>query len=109
MTQKEVAKKLGVDEATIWNWETGKTDPLVRQIPAVISFLGYNPFAPDGKSLANELRRYRVTRGLTQGELARQIGIDPATLSRLERGATKIFASVVEKVAAFMKAHEETI
>jgi len=97
LTQKQVAEKLGVDEASVWNWETGKTELLVRQIPAVISFLGYDPFASDGKSLADELRRYRVTHGLTQKVLARQIGIDPGTLSRIENNTGKALASVRKK------------
>ncbi len=108
LTQKQVAEKLGVDEASVWNWEMGKTEPLVRQVPPVILFLGYDPFAFDGKSLADELRRYRVTHGLTRKELARQIRIDPATLSRLEGGVGKSFTSVTEKVMAFMKAHAVT-
>ncbi len=103
LTQKRVAEKLGVDEASVWNWESGKTEPLVRQIPAVISFLGYDPFAPDGKSLAGELRRYRVKHGLTQKELARQIGIDPATLSRIQKGGHKSFKSVISKVVSFIE------
>ena len=105
LTQKQVAERLGVDEATIWNWETGKTEPLVRQVPPVITFLGYDPFTFDGKSLADELKRYRVTHGLTQKELAREIGIDPATLSRLERSVGKMFASITEKLTAFMNSH----
>ncbi len=105
LTQKQVAEKLGVDEATVWNWETGKIEPLVRQIPTIISFLGYDPFGFNGRSLADELRRYRVTHGLTQKELARQIGIDPATLSRLENDIGKSLAPVTRKVVTFMEGH----
>ncbi|MCL4518669.1 MAG: helix-turn-helix domain-containing protein [Thaumarchaeota archaeon] len=102
LTQKQAAEKLGVDETSVWNWETGKTDPLVRQVPAVISFLGYDPFASDSGSLANELKRYRLTHGLTQTELARQIGIDPATLSRLEKNSPRHFPKIIKKVNAFL-------
>ena len=41
LTQKQVAKNIGVDEATVHNWETNHTVPVVRLIPRIIEFLGY--------------------------------------------------------------------
>jgi transcriptional regulator with XRE-family HTH domain len=41
--QKEVAARIGVDTATVTNWELGNTEPEERFIPALIRFLGYNP------------------------------------------------------------------
>lgn len=98
-------QSLSGNTGEIGNWETGKTEPLVRQVPPVITFLRYAPFTFDGESLADELKRYRVTHGLTKKELAREIGIDPATLSRLERSIGKTFAFITEKLTAFMKSH----
>lgn len=37
---------------------------------------------------ANTIRRYRLQLGLTQGDVARVIGIRPATLSQWERGVS---------------------
>lgn len=48
LLQREVAQQLGVDKWTVLNWERGKTSPDVRYYPAIIEFLGYNPF-PQGE------------------------------------------------------------
>ena len=45
LTQKELAKLLGVNPWTELNWETGATKPLMRSIPTIINFLGYDPFS----------------------------------------------------------------
>lgn len=104
LTQKQIADNIGVDEATIWNWERNKTEPLTRQIPAIVSFLGYDPFNASSPSLADTLLHYRRSHGLSQRKLARLISIDPVTLSRLESGNAKCFDSIIKKVAAFIKA-----
>jgi DNA-binding XRE family transcriptional regulator len=44
--QKQVAGLIGVDTTTITNWELGNTEPEKRFIPAIITFLGYNPLPP---------------------------------------------------------------
>jgi DNA-binding XRE family transcriptional regulator len=43
LLQKEVAAQIGVDEATIYNWEANRNQPAVRLIPRIIQFLGYGP------------------------------------------------------------------
>src|SRR3990172_860195 len=44
LTQKEVADQLGVVPWTVLNWEKGRTQPLIKFIPAIVGFLGYDPF-----------------------------------------------------------------
>lgn len=41
LLQKEVASKLGVSEATIWNWENNRTKPANRLKSKIETFLGY--------------------------------------------------------------------
>jgi DNA-binding XRE family transcriptional regulator len=41
--QKEVARLIGVDEVTIWNWENNKVKPTHWRLPKIIKFLGYVP------------------------------------------------------------------
>jgi transcriptional regulator with XRE-family HTH domain len=53
--------------------------------------------------LGERIRQYRYLKGSSQKELANQIGIDPGTLSRLERDGGKCFPSVMRKVAAFFE------
>lgn len=38
--QREVATKLGVNEASVWNWEKGRTAPAKRFITRIRRFLG---------------------------------------------------------------------
>lgn len=48
LLQREVAERLGVDEATVYNWEGNRTTPAQLQWPQIIAFLGYVPFPRDG-------------------------------------------------------------
>ena len=64
MYQKDVAKLFGITLFTIINWEKGRTEPAVRNIPTLIKFLGYDP-EPPGQltSIADGLRVKRRERG----------------------------------------------
>ena len=44
LAQGEAAKQLGISPATILNWETGKTEPSVKSMPAILRWLGYDPY-----------------------------------------------------------------
>lgn len=57
-------------------------------------------------SLAEKLVRRRVAAGLTQAELARQAGIRPETLNRIERGRTSPDFATVRKLVVAMNAAE---
>lgn len=100
--QKDFAQTLGVDESTITNWEKNHTNPMLRLLPKIIEFLGYEPSVGNRDTLGGKLLRYRKSRGVTQKELAKQIVIDPTTLSRIERGKGKCFPSILERVIAFL-------
>lgn len=52
----------------------------------IAEILGYDPFSAEGITLAARLVNWRKARGLRQKDLARQIGVDPSTLARFERG-----------------------
>ncbi|MGI8485114.1 MAG: helix-turn-helix domain-containing protein [Thermomicrobiales bacterium] len=47
----------------------------------------------------NGLRTARLRRVLTQSELASLVGMTPASISRIETGATKARISTVRKIA----------
>ena len=74
-----------MNKGSLENWEGQHRHPALFCIPAIIRYLGYNPL-PAAKTLAGRLTRYRVSLGITQKELAKQLGIDPCTLARWERG-----------------------
>ncbi len=48
ITQKEAAHRIGAGQFTVINWEKGRTEPAVRFLPAIMPFLGYDPF-PEGR------------------------------------------------------------
>jgi transcriptional regulator with XRE-family HTH domain len=85
LLQKQLADKIGVDEATITNWERNATVPAIRYIPAIIRFLGYDPLPP-ANSLFERLAAARRALGLSQRKMAKKLGVDPATIQNWEAG-----------------------
>ena len=83
LSQREAARRLGWSWRTFFNWENGKTKPAVEYIPAIIEFLGYDPYPP-ATNLSERLALVRRAMGWTIKEAARQLGIDPGTWSGWE-------------------------
>jgi transcriptional regulator with XRE-family HTH domain len=83
--QRQVAERIGVDEDSIYRWESNATSPQVTHLPAIIEFARYNP-CPAPQSTGERLIAVRKARGLTQKEMAKRLGVDPTTLGRWERG-----------------------
>jgi transcriptional regulator with XRE-family HTH domain len=102
--QKDVAVTIGVNTCTITNWEKGHSEPKIRFIPRINEFLGYKLPLPPPTTLGERIEQYRTLSGVSQKEMARRIGIDPGTLSRLERGLGGCLPWVLRKVMAFIKA-----
>jgi len=98
-----VAEILAVDESTVTNWEKNRTQPTLRALPKIVAFLGYDPTPGDSENLGKKLLRYRKMRGTTQKKLAKEIGIDPTTLSRLEKNNGRCFREVLQKVNDYLK------
>lgn len=78
LQQKELAAQLGVTPRTIANWEQGETQVPVGHMPALLAFLGYDPF-PQAKSIAERLRAKRRAFGWTIRKAAAELGVDPGT------------------------------
>ena len=106
ISQSQLAERLRVRTDTIRNWERNRTSPALGYLPMVLEFLGYDPAPIATETLGEKLLKYRRDRGITQKELAQQIGIDPTTLSRLERNQGKrFFQNVLKKVNDFLREH----
>jgi len=84
--QRDVADRLGANEASVWNWEKNRSSPALRFVPRIIEFLGYTPDDTKPESLGQRIVAFRRLRGLTQKELARRLGVDQSTLAGWERG-----------------------
>jgi transcriptional regulator with XRE-family HTH domain len=84
LLQREVGEILGVDKASIYNWEGNHSQPRLEYMPAINRFLGYDPVPPPN-TWAERLVQGRKSIGVTQREAAKQIGVDMSTLARWER------------------------
>lgn len=101
LLQKEVAPLFKVDTFTILNWETGATKPQIKDVPALIDFLGYDPEPPSPVTIADHLKSKRRERGWSQREAASYIGVDPSTWASWESGTTIMLPKHRELVARF--------
>jgi len=90
LLQREAAEEIGVTTSTLGNWETGfVTDPEVRHLPAILSFLGYDPRA-EPSTFGGRIRAKREALGLTHRTLAARLGLDPSTVQVWEADAVKV-------------------
>ena len=90
LNKVEAGRQLGVTGATIRHWESGQTHPPIERIPAILSFLSYDPF-PRPKSIPEWLLATRRARGWSIREAAAQLGVDPSTRGDWERGKVILF------------------
>ena len=83
------------------NWERGHTKPPITSFPAIVKFLGYDPF-PEAKTLTQHLLAKRREMGWSIKEAAEAIGVDPSTLGNWERGQTILYHQHRALVAQFL-------
>lgn len=101
LTQGAVATKIGVIEASVWNWEDGRVEPELRYLPAILAFLGGDP-RPEPKTMGARLVRFRTARGWSQKRLAEELKVDPSTLARWERGEIQPRGAFRERVSVLL-------
>jgi transcriptional regulator with XRE-family HTH domain len=82
-TRKYAASLIGVDPESLKNWERAETEPAVGFFPRLVSYLGYNPL-PRAEGRGSRIRRERISRGLSRKALADSVGVDEATIKRME-------------------------
>lgn len=100
--QKQVAKRLGVDEMTIVNWEKGRTQPSLTHLPSLITFLGYVPFDCEPDPLGR-MRYHKKVSGLSMDTLARELGVHASTVSGWLAGTHQPTAQSMERIEAFVR------
>ena len=101
--QKDVALRLGVNQWTYITWELETRQPSVRYMPAILSFLGYDPF-PEPVTLGERIVAARCALGLPRKRLAQRIGVDEGTLMRWETGEWTPTRLTRPKLDAFLSA-----
>jgi DNA-binding XRE family transcriptional regulator len=102
--QAKVAEQIGVDTTTIHNWEGNISTPAIRHIPAILRFLGYNPFSP-AQALPERLATVRKMLGMSQRKMAKSLGVDPGTLQAWEAGKHEPIERNSELVERLLKVH----
>jgi DNA-binding XRE family transcriptional regulator len=80
VTQAQVAKAIGVSEATVYNWENERTSPPLLLWKAIIAFLGYDPnIEACGDTLSARLKAWRRAHGRSIKQAAQYVGVDEST------------------------------
>ncbi|HEX4295494.1 MAG TPA: helix-turn-helix domain-containing protein, partial [Rhizomicrobium sp.] len=88
LIRRQAALRLLVSPDTVLLWEHGRATPTVRYYPAILRFLGYDPF-PEPKTLPERIARHRQRLGLSIEAAAKILGVDEGTFGRWESGEWK--------------------
>jgi DNA-binding transcriptional regulator YiaG len=108
LLQRQTAVRIGVNKATIANWESNRSKPAITSMPAIIRLLGYVPLSMP-HSISDRLVHSRTLIGLSQGEAAERIGVDQCTLARWERGEREPLGPHKERTQAFIDSSQEIL
>lgn len=96
LSQHEVAERLEVTQATVSNWEVGRSSPTRTQVERLGVFLDLSLHSEEDDDSASSssafgewLARVRTERGLTRRELAEQSGVSEPQIFNIEKGKTR--------------------
>ena len=102
LTLESAGRSLGVNPWTLMNWEHDRRVPTDRYYPALIEFLGCEPW-PTPATLAERLRASRLRRGLSQEQAAVVMQVSPNSISDWEAGRIPRHQLSVAKIEAFLE------
>lgn len=102
--QSQVAAIIGVVTSSIFHWESNATQPEVHYVPAIIRFLGYNPF-PAATEIPERIARARQLAGMNQKQFAAALGVDPTTVRDWENGQHTPTRKKLDAVARILPAY----
>ena len=105
LLQSDVADQIGVDTATVCNWEGNASLPAIRYLPAIIHFLGYDP-QPSVDSFPDRLATARRTLGLSQRKMAEKLGVDPGALQGWEAGRNQPTGKSLDIIGRILQSRE---
>jgi DNA-binding XRE family transcriptional regulator len=92
---------MGVSYKPLMWWEQNATTPFVHFWPAIISFLGYEPW-PKPVTLGERLKAERRRRGFASDKAALVVGVDEGTFLRWERGKWQPQPKSLSLITAFL-------
>ncbi len=86
LTQEAVASSFGISLTAYNGWECDRIPSGFQKLPAIIAFLGYDPFPPPLNGFSDEIRALRRRLGMDKREFARLVGADPKSVFNWETG-----------------------
>lgn len=92
---------MGVRGEAILKWEKGRYEPPISLMPAVIQFLGYDPY-PKPAGYPERLLAKRREAGWTIGQAAERLDVNAQTWGLWERGLTVPRGRLRDKVEALL-------
>ncbi len=107
LTQLAAADELGVSAWTVRQWEAGNHTPRAERLPELARVLGCEP--SDLVEAPTTLADYRTLAGLTQADLATQLGVSRMAVAQWESGLMPIAARHHERLAAALGIPVETL
>ena len=78
-----MAKELRISDTSYHSWENDLNEPMIRFMPRIIEWLGYDPHPPP-KNSSEWLMAVRRNLGLSRKGLAKTLGADEASVHRWE-------------------------
>ena len=98
LSQSQVARILDTKTQYVYSWENNYNIPIVSRYPKIIEFLGYFPFDFDTSTWGGKIKKYRFFYGLSQEDLAKELGINESTLFHYENGRHKPSIRIAKKL-----------
>lgn len=117
LTQKDMARNFGTSQPSYQQWESGKRTPNSDNLEKLANFFNVSTDyliglsdtkttaqaieIPNTSTFAQRLKALRKEAGLTQKEIAEQLGIKQPTYAQWENGRVKPKAETLEKFSNF--------
>lgn len=105
LTRDELTAALGINKSYLSAIETGGRIPSASLLLMISKTLKINikllmPDVPDNEaSIGEKVRYYRRLKGLKQKELAELVGVEPSTISRIERNIVNLSDDLRKRMA----------
>jgi len=82
-------------------WERDEREPAIRFYPAIVAFLGYEPW-PKPRTLPEALLAERRRRGIEIHSASELVGVDEGTWGRWERSVWKPTPRMISLIDHFL-------
>ena len=114
----DLAYQMGVTEETIRLWEKGSVQPSIERLARLIALMSLEtqewrsrsePAANDLPPLARRLHHERESRGVTQAEVVRSLGVPQATYAGWETGRAMPSPALYPVLAEFLGVAEQDL